>query len=151
MDLKEAMATVEAQMGLQGMEPDEDGLYQLEYDDRLTLTVFSPPDSGALYLAASLMEVPVSADASFFQQLLKLNFLLLDTRGAALSLDDEGRQVHLCLSLPFDLIEPDRLLNLVSGFLETALELQTRLQGQDGFDTAPPDHLDPPLHLMPRA
>ncbi len=135
MDMNEAMVALADQLGLEPLSPDEDGLFQLEYDERLTLTAFSPTDSDALYLAASLIEVPDHADAVFFQRLLKLNFLLIDTRGAALSLDDEGRQVHLCLCMPFDLINPDRLSGMVSGFLETALQLQDQLQSQGASST----------------
>ena len=73
------------------------------------------------------MELPQPVDAGFYERLLKMNFLLLDTRGAALSLDEEGRQVHLCLCVPFDSLSDDALSRIVSGFLETALSLQSAL------------------------
>jgi hypothetical protein len=130
MEFQKALECLSTQIGIERWEPDEDGLYQLDYDERLTLTAFSPPESAALYLVSSLIAVPEHVPASFFQRLLQMNFMLLDTRGAALGIDDEGRQVHLGLSVPLALVDENKLPDLFSGFLETSLEIQAQLRGE---------------------
>ena len=127
MNFQQAVAVLAAESQVSDLAPDVDGLVQLEYDSTIMLTAFSPDGSEALYLAASLMELPQPVDARFYERLLKMNFLLLDTRGATLSLDEEGRQVHLCLCVPFESLSDDALSRIISGFLETALSLQSAL------------------------
>lgn len=127
MNFLQAVAVLAAESQVSDLAPDADGLVQLEYDSAVTLTAFSPDGSEALYLAASLMELPQPVAPGFYERLLKMNFLLLDTRGATLSLDEEGRQVHLCLCVPFESLSEDALSRIVSGFLETALSLQSAL------------------------
>jgi hypothetical protein len=127
MNFQSITNAIAAQFGLDNLEQDDDGLVQLEYNGGITLTLFSPAQSSAIYLAASLMELPTVTSPAFLERLLKMNFLLLDTRGAALSIDEDSRQVHLCLCLPFALIDETSLAGLVVGFLETASQLQSEL------------------------
>lgn len=143
MNIEQATQLLASHMGIFSWEPDEDGLYQIEYDTRLALSVFSPPDSGALYFASSLIDIDDQAPIEFFRRLLQMNFLLLQTRGASLSIDDEGRQVHLCLSLPFDLLDERKLPDLMSGFIETSLEVQARLLDERAGARALGDEVDP--------
>lgn len=127
MDFKNITKALASHFEIANLEPDEDGLLQLDYDERVTVTALSPPESDALYLTASLMEMPSPTSQAFLERLLKMNFLLLDTRGAALSLDDDSRQVHLCICLPFALLDDASLPKVVGGFLETAILLQSEL------------------------
>ena len=136
MDFQSITKAIAAQLGTGTLEQDDDGLVQLEYNGGITLTLFSPADSGALYLAASLLELPTVTSPAFLERLLQMNFLLFDTRGATLSIDEDGRQVHLCLCLPFALIDETSLSGLIVGFLETANELKTKLMAGDAEGNA---------------
>lgn len=126
MNFQEAVAILAAE-SQQDLSPDADGLVQLECESDMTLTAFSPDGSQALYLTVSVMELPQPVDPAIYERMLKMNFLLMDTRGAALSLDEEGQQVHLCLCLPLEWLNAEALSGAVSGLIETASRVQAEL------------------------
>ena len=137
MNFQQAIDVIATHTQISDLAPDADGLVQLQFDESLTLTAFSPADSEALYLAASLLEVPEVERAAFYERLLQLNFLLMETRGATLSLDEQARQVHLCLCLPFETLDEVSLGHVLSGFLDTAIRLQAELVTVDGSAPTP--------------
>jgi hypothetical protein len=116
-----------ALIGIDSLALDEEGMCNLEYQGKVNLTLIVPRGSGALYLSASLGPVPAGDRAAFYERLLKLNFLVLDTNGATLALDDEAREVHLCYALNLDHFNEEGFPPLVGNLLERALRMQSEI------------------------
>jgi hypothetical protein len=131
MEFTEALHCIAAEIGIGSPVPDNDGIVQLDYDGRLALTMFIVGSPPVMCLSASLSELPAEAGVSLFRELLKKNFLLLDTRGGALSIDDEAGQVHFCQHVSMEAIVPDQLLKAFASFIETGLTLQDELRDWD--------------------
>ena len=117
---------------------DDGGMCHLEYQGQVSLTLIAPRGSGALYMSASLGPVPAGDRATIYERLLKLNFLLLDTNGATLALDDDAREVHLCYALNLDHFDEDRFPPMVGNMLERALSLKEEIQGGAQADPQQP-------------
>lgn len=114
-------------IGVDQLELDEGGMCNLEYQGQINLSLIVPPGSGALYLSAAIGPVPPGDRTAFFERLLKLNFLLLDTNGAALALDDDAREAHLCYALDLAHFSEEAFPQLVGRMLETAQRLHDEL------------------------
>lgn len=122
--LEPGLKRLAALIGVDSIALDEGDMCTLDYQDQVSLTLIAPEGSGTLYLSACLGPVPAGDRTAFFERLLKMNFLLVDTNGAALSLDDAGREVHLCYALDLAHFDEEAFPNLVGKMMETALRLR---------------------------
>lgn len=114
-------------MGSPTLELDADGMCTLEYRGEVSLTLIAPQGSGALYLSAALGQPPAGDRLAFYERLLQLNFLVLDTHGATLALDDQAREVHLCYALDLEHFDEERFAGLVGNMLEQAARLKSEI------------------------
>ena len=125
--LSEALAILGDLTGGQPLAFDENGLCGLTHQDGFVVTLMTAPESDILLLSAQLVEVPDDGREAFFAWLLRLNFLGLDTGGAALSVDEEERHVYLSHSVPLARVDAQALVTVVGNFIEVAAGLRTRI------------------------
>ena len=128
-------------MGSTALQLDADDMCPLEYQGQVSLTLIAPRGSGAIYLSAALGSPPAGERREFYERLLQLNFLLLDTHGAALALDDQAREVHLCYTLDLEHFDQERFAGLVGNMLERALQLKEEIRqiGETSDTRSAPD------------
>jgi hypothetical protein len=115
---------------LLGGEPlafDDNGLCVLAHQDGFAITLMSTASSDMLLLSAQLIAVPDADREALFAWLLRLNFLGLDTGGAALSIDEEERHVYLCHNVALGRVDAPNLVTVLGNFIEVAAGLRTRL------------------------
>lgn len=109
---------------------DDEGLCVLAHDDGFGVTLLRTQGSDILLLSAQLIEVPQDGREALFAWLLRLNFLGLDTGGAALSLDEEERHVYLCHGAPLSRLDAPGLVTLIGNFIDAAASVRQRLLGE---------------------
>jgi hypothetical protein len=125
--LESGLQRVAQLMGIPALELDADGMCTLEYRGEVSLTLIAPQGSGALYLSAALGLPPAGDRLAFYERLLQLNFLLLETHGATLALDDQAHEVHLCYALDLEHYDEERFAGLVGNMLERAARLKSEI------------------------
>jgi len=125
--LSEALAILGDLTGGGPLAFDENGLCGLTHQDGFVVTLMTAPDSRILLLSAQLVEVPDDDRESFFAWLLRLNFLGLDTGGAALSIDEEERHVYLSHGVSLARVDAEALVTVVGNFIEVAAGLRARI------------------------
>jgi Tir chaperone protein (CesT) family len=128
--LTQALAILGELMGGNAPAFDEDGLCVLSHEDGFAITLMTAPGADILLLSAQLMEVPEVGRESLFAWLLRLNFLGLDTGGAALSIDEEERHVYLCHSVPLARVDAQTLVGIIGNFLDVSAVVRQRLLTQ---------------------
>lgn len=128
--LSQALAILGELMGGNAPAFDEDGLCVLSHEDGFAITLMTAPNADILLLSAQLMEIPEIGRESLFAWLLRLNFLGLDTGGAALSIDEEERHVYLCHSVPLARVDAQALVGIIGNFLDVSAAVRDRLLTQ---------------------
>ncbi len=121
------LAALAEQTGLGGLLLDEHGCCSLEHSDGFTFTLMAPEAGDLVHLSSALMDLPAQGRESFYSRLLRLNFLLLETSGATLSIDEEEQGVFLCLALVRAQWSAERLLVVMANFLASSSRLRQRL------------------------
>ena len=114
-------------IGLPDLKLDESGMCTLQWNDDVLLSLIVPQGAGAVYFSVSLGPVPPGDREAFFERLLRKNFLLLDTDGATLALDDESREVHLTYALDLNHFSPETFPDLVGNLLQTAERVKSEV------------------------
>ncbi len=142
--LKPGLQKLAELIGLSSLEFDDSGMCMLQWKDDLILSLIAPRGSGAVYFSAGLGPVPPGDREAFFERLLRMNFLLLDTNGAALSLDDESREVHLTYVLDLSHFSPETFPDLVANLLRTADRLKSAMHAS----RSPPPSTRPDGHIV---
>jgi len=133
-------------VGAERIELDEQGLCQFQHQSGFTVTLIWQGDAvNAFTLSSDVLQVP-SPDqrASLYSRLLRLNFLLIETAGSTLAVDEDERYVFLCRELSLNGLDEMQFLERVAGFMIQAAEIRAELGGGDALgsdgDTArPPD------------
>lgn len=136
--LSEALAILGELTG-SALEFDENGLCGLSHQDGFVITLMTAPGSDILLLSAQLTELPESDRERLLAWLLRLNFLGLDTGGAALSIDEEERHVYLSHGVPLARVDAPSLVTVVGNFIEVAAGLRVRILDERGQSSAAGD------------
>ncbi len=126
----------------EGLAFDADGFISLDFKDRFVFSLVCPDGSPILYLNSDIAAVPNGARLPFIECALKLNYLLLESRGGALGLNEDGDRISYTYGIVLDRIEEEDLIAVLDRFLESSLHLQEQLsqaarEMMDGGETAP--------------
>lgn len=112
---------VAARTGVSGLRLNDAGLCGLSYIDDLELVLECPENSPLLYLYAPLAPLPDQGAEVLFRQILKANFLGLETGGASFAIHERYNSVMLCHREAIDLLEGNHGLEmLLSNFIAMA-------------------------------
>jgi len=131
---------VAARTGVSGLQLDEAGLCGLSYADDLELVLECPENSPLLYLYAPLAPLPDQGVKALFRQVLKANFLGLETGGASFAIHDRYNSVMLCHREAIDRLEDDYALEtLLSNFIAMAGQWKKTLQESQRAFTPEPE------------
>jgi len=128
--LSEALAILGELTGGDPLAFDEDGLCGLTHQDGFVVTLMTALGSDILLLSAQLTYVPEADRETLFAWLLRLNFLGLETGGAALSIDEEERHVYLSHGVPLARVDAPSLVTVIGNFIEVAAGLRIRIIGE---------------------
>jgi hypothetical protein len=131
--IEECLAALGAEVGVP-LVLDEQGLCALEHGDGFVFTLIAPDGGELVHLSSRLMDVPAQGREAFLARLLRMNFLLMETSGATLSIDEEEQGVFLCLALLRAQLSADRLLVIIGNFLASSSQLRQRLLAPAGGD-----------------
>lgn len=106
------------------------GMCSLSHQDGFVTMLIAEPTSEMLLLSAQLFELPVGNREAFLSSLLRMNFLGMDTGGAALAIDEEEQHAYLCHSVPLQRVDAKALVAVIGNFIDTAAGLRGRLLEQ---------------------
>ena len=94
MELKEFIAELATKAGVEGLEPDEEGAYNLLIDG-MQVSFRETPEGGSAYFFATVGDLPTAAGEAFYRMLLEAMYLGRGTGEASLSIDGERKLVCL--------------------------------------------------------
>lgn len=128
------LSELAAEIGLESLALDEQGCCSLDHSDGFVFTLMAPDGGDLVHLNSRLLDVPALGKQAFYSRLLRLNFLLLETSGATLSIDEDEEGVYLCLALVRAPLSAQHLLRVIANFLVGSGRLRARLlaSGDDG-------------------
>ena len=131
--------------GIGPLDLDDSGVCQLEYDEDLRLFVEHPSGSPLLFLHSPVCSLSADSGAAFLRRLLAMNFLMLETRGCTLAVDERANTVSLCYGGFIDGLEADTLYSLLGNFVEAALAVRDKLSSEHDLSEASPsiESVDP--------
>lgn len=113
--------------GLADLQLDERGLIGLQVDAALEIEIEVPLEQDLVYLRSTLMPIPAQDRESVYAWLLKRNFLLQDSGGAAFAIDADRAQLALSLCQPIGRLDALDFANLLRGFINISLRCQAQL------------------------
>jgi len=129
--------------GVPELRLDARGLLGLRVDEALEIEIEVPAQEPLMYLRAAVMALPEQGRLACLTRLLERNFLLQDSAGAAFAIDSERNQIALSLRQPLARLDALDFINLLRGFISTALHWQEQLAQECGFDTGLQGDSDP--------
>jgi hypothetical protein len=132
------LAQLSASMGGSPLTLDRSGICVFKFKDKIEFLLLAPPASESIYMAATLCEVVEDTKAELYEKVLKMNFLLMETAGASLALNDQSRSIVLCYERPRASFSSGKFPEVVSSFLATAERLQQQLE--EFVRQAPTEH-----------
>ena len=97
---------------------DEHGLCLLADEQETVLAIQIPKNSTEVYLHSKIAPPPQENSGDLLSDLLKANYLCLETRGTTLAMDQDGNIV-LCYTVPVEGLDFTGFGNLLGEFLET--------------------------------
>lgn len=115
------------ELGLDDLALDEDGMCMLQGENAMSLALLAHASGESMTLAASIYPVQDATRAALCEKLLKMNFLLLETQGSTLSIDEEGQEVVVCRQLSISGQAPDDFVQAVLDFLLVSGQLREQL------------------------
>jgi len=135
--LAEGIRLLGSLLGDESLALDEAGMCSLSHQDGFVTMLIAEPASGMLLLSAQLLELPASGREAMLAMLLRLNFLGIETGGAAFAIDEDERHIYLCHSVPLQRVDPRALVAVIGNFIDTAAGLRQQLVlGPDSATTA---------------
>jgi hypothetical protein len=129
------------ELGLDDLALDEDGMCMLQGENGMSLALLAHASGQSMTLAASIYPVQGATRAALCEKLLKMNFLLLETQGSTLSIDEEGQEVVVCRQLTISGQEPDDFVEAVLDFLLVSGQLREQLMALPLAGTGSSDRL----------
>ena len=94
MELKEIMAAFAAELGLEALEPDADGLFHLAVDE-MTVSFAELKDAGQLVTLAEVCEPPPETQSRLYRMLMEAMHMGAATGGAMFSVAPDGEMIYL--------------------------------------------------------
>ena len=94
MELKEIMAAFAAELGLEALEPDADGLFHLAVDE-MTISFAELKDAGQLVTLAEVCEPPPETQSRLYRMLMEAMHMGSATGGAMFSVAPDGEMIFL--------------------------------------------------------
>lgn len=134
MDFDALMREFAQEIGIDGIEPDEDGCYRLSADD-VPISVGTLPESGALAIWAEAGQTPPEGREAFYRMLLEAAYAGGGTSGAQFSLD---RRTGMVILRAEDPSVPDTLAGLqdrLDAFADTLGDWRRRIADFRTTDT----------------
>jgi len=125
------------ELGLDGLTLDEDGMCMLQGENGMSLALLAHASGQSMTLAASIYPVQDATRAALCEKLLKMNFLLLETQGSTLSIDEEGQEVVVCRQLALPGLEPEAFVEQILDFLLLSSRLREQLMDLQLPGTSP--------------
>jgi hypothetical protein len=116
-------------LGVQGLQLNDDHLCAFEYKGLFELIVMSPPLSETLYLASVMGNVEEAWKIEIYEKILEMNFLLMDARGCAFSVDPGSPRVVLCYAQGLHSMDATSFMNVVGNFIETSEKMHAEISG----------------------
>ena len=127
----QVMEELSAEVGLQGLRPDEDGIYRLGVDDQPVSVGCT--DDGTIILCADVGGVPADEREPFYRMLLEARFGDGVNAGAEFSLVPDSDVVLLRRCEPFVGQDASALGDLICAFVDVASEWRRRIAERE-FD-----------------
>ncbi|WP_081452580.1 type III secretion system chaperone [Verrucomicrobium spinosum] len=124
-----------SQMGISGLQFDDQGCARLVFDGSVTLNLEHEPSSSKLQIYSVLGKVPVENKEHVFQILLEGNLFGAETGGAVLSLDPLEREIVLFRTFEGDGLTGAAFGEAVGSFVDAAEDWTARLA--NSAQTAP--------------
>ena len=123
-DLLSALAQA---LNLEGLAFDEDDMCMLQGENGMSLALLAQASAQSMTLAASIYPLHDATRSALCEKLMKMNFLLLETQGSTLSIDEEGQEVVVCRQLALPGLAPEDFVDGVLDFLLLSSRLREQL------------------------
>lgn len=111
-------------VGTEELQCSEEGVCTIYAENDLLLNLFVNPNDGQLILWIPLPELPVGERTNTMAALLRANLFWQQTHGATISMLPDAEILVLVRQDPIKSVDVQRLEELISSMLETALELR---------------------------
>lgn len=116
-----------SQMGISGLQFDDQGCARLVFDGAVTLNLEHEPGSSKLQIYSVLGKVPVENKEHVFQILLEGNLFGAETGGAVLAVDPLEREIVLFRTLEVEGITGAAFAEVVGHFVDAVEDWTGRL------------------------
>lgn len=116
-----------SQMGISGLQFDDQGCARLVFDGAVTLNLEHEPGSSKLQIYSVLGKVPVENREHVFQILLEGNLFGAETGGAVLAVDPLEREIVLFRTLEGEGITGAAFADVVGHFVDAVEDWTARL------------------------
>lgn len=126
-DIENLMHALARELELDALAFDEDDMCMLQGENGMSLALLRQDSGHALTLAASIYPLQDATRAALCEKLMKMNFLLLETQGSTLSIDEEGQEVVVCRQMTLPGLEPEAFVDQVLDFLLLSSRLREQL------------------------
>ena len=127
MTYEELIAETGAEIGIEGLAPDADGVCVLASDIGEIVIMDCKGPREMVLLNAAVTDVPPDADAALLEA-LKANRGFRDTNGATLSVDAETNRFELSQYALLEELDPDSFVALIERFATTLVGLRGKLE-----------------------
>ena len=131
--------------GMKGLALNPQGVCAFTVDDTFDVVVEAPERDAMLYLYAPLLRLDQDHPEALYEQLLKLNYLGRQTRGAVFAINQRDRNIVLSVARPLSMLDEPRFFALMEDFLETAQHWWQHFNAPataDAPQEAPPRDID---------
>lgn len=118
---KELMADTAAVLGLDGLEPDENGICEF-ISEEARIAVMWCPDAGDSVLVTAKVAEAVSGDSLLTA--LKANHRFAETKGATVSIDPDDGAFTLSVHRPVASLDGEKMTRLLEDFMSAILSLR---------------------------
>ena len=133
MDKKEIvnswLAELGGQAGIQSLALNDEGICAIRYNNKINVDVEYPDQSEKVYLNCPMLPVPDddSERDRVFDEIMRLNFFAMETRGAVFAIDERDESLVLCYGHLVSDLDCVSFMNLLGNFIETADKWYDRL------------------------
>jgi len=119
----ELMAEVGGILGIEGYEPDAEGVCVLESEEADIRIIHCPEADGMLLITATVMQTPQDGGRSLLAA-LDANHRFKGTMGATVSLDSASDELVLSHYLPVDILTPRSFVAMLEAFSSALMSIR---------------------------
>lgn len=116
MEFEELLKKLAEACGIDRLEPDESHMVHLGADGS-ALTIVGDPETRTVVLFSEIGDLPLEGRERFYEVALKGNWLFQGGGGATLAINPETNDLSLNRAVPMAVLDGDRFVELVRGFL----------------------------------